>query len=318
MSAAPASSRGPVHVPVHVPVLVGETISALGPAAGAVLLDGTVGLGGHSLAWLRATTSAGAVGRVLGLDRDAAAVAIATERLEAAFPGCATVRRSSYEDAATVCAATGTRPDAALLDLGASSMQLDDASRGFSFQAPGPLDMRMHASGEDAPDETAADLVNTRRADELARVFEEYGEEPAARRIADAIVEDRRKAPFRDTLRLAETIARATGGRHGRLHPATRVFQALRIAVNDELGRLERGLPAMAGTLAAGGRLGVITFHRLEDRATKRFLDDAAGRGVLRLLPDVTPSRDEVSRNPRSRSARLRAAVMLRPLGEAA
>ncbi len=318
MSAAPASSRGPVHVPV----LLAETISALGPAPGAVLLDGTVGLGGHSLAWLRATTGAGAVGRVLGLDRDAAAVAVATERLDAAFPGRATVRRSSYEDAASVCAATGTRPDAALLDLGASSMQLDDASRGFSFQAPGPLDMRMHASrreaGDDAPDETAADLVNTRRADELARVFEEYGEEPAARRIADAIVEDRRKAPFRDTLRLAETIARATGGRHGRLHPATRVFQALRIAVNDELGRLERGLPAMAGTLSAGGRLGVITFHRLEDRATKRFLDDAAGRGVLRLLPDVTPSRDEVSRNPRSRSARLRAAVMLRPLGEAA
>jgi 16S rRNA (cytosine1402-N4)-methyltransferase len=301
-----------------VPVLLGETIAALQPGAGAVLLDGTLGLGGHSLAWLRATTAAGAVGRVLGLDRDAAAVAIATERLEAAFPGRAILRRASYEEAGDVCAGAAVRPDAALLDLGASSMQLDDPSRGFSFQAPGPLDMRMHASGDDATGETAADLVNTRRADELARVFEEYGEEPSARRIAEAIVEDRRKAPFRDTLRLAETIARATGGRHGRLHPATRVFQALRIAVNDELGRLERGLPAVTGTLGTGGRLGVITFHRLEDRAAKRFLDDAAGRGVLRVLPDVTPSRDEVSRNPRSRSARLRSAVMLRPIGEAA
>jgi 16S rRNA (cytosine1402-N4)-methyltransferase len=303
-----------VTAPVHLPVLVEESIAALAPRAGAVLLDGTVGLGGHALAWLRATVAAGEAGRVLGLDRDPHAIAIAQARLDAEFPGRATLRRAAFE---TAPAAVGSMtPDAALLDLGVSSMQLDDPARGFSFQAAGPLDMRM--SGAAGETESASDLVNSRSAAELTRIFTEYGEEPAARKIADAIVADRAVAPFRDTLRLAETIARATGGRRGRLHPATRVFQALRIETNDEMGSLRRGLPAVTSTVRPGGRVAVITFHRLEDAECKRFLADGASRGALRLLPDRTPSRAEVGRNPRARSARLRAAEVLRPWREVA
>ncbi|MCG3134782.1 MAG: Ribosomal RNA small subunit methyltransferase H [Planctomycetes bacterium] len=296
-----------MNAPVHRPVLVRETMEALAPSAGAMLLDGTVGLGGHAGAWLRATAAAGGLGRVVGLDRDPAAVRIAAERLEGEFPGRATVRHASYEDAAGVCREIGAEPDAALLDLGASSMQLDDAARGFSFQAPGPLDMRMDsASGG----ETAADVVNRRSEADLERIFADYGEEPAAARVARALVADRQKAPFRDTLRLAESVSRAVGGRKGRLHPATRVFQALRIEVNDELGRVRRGLPAVASVLRDGGRLAVLTFHRLEDREAKRFLEDGERRGALSLLPDALPAPSEVASNPRSRSARLRAALV--------
>ena len=303
--------------PVHLPVLLRETLPALAPAAGAVLLDGTVGLGGHALAWLRATDSAGAAGRVVGIDRDAEALGAARTRLEDAFPGRSHLHHGSYEDAAEALAAAGCPfSDAALVDLGASSLQLDAAARGFSFQAPGPLDMRMDA--EDDGD-TAADVVNSRTEDDLARIFEEYGEEPAARRVARAVVEGRRVAPFRDTLRLAETVARATGGRHGRLHPATRVFQALRIEVNDELGRLRRGLPALAGAVRSGGRLAVISFHRLEDREVKRYLERGAASGGLRVLGDTGPAHDEIRQNPRARSARLRWAERLTgPLPEAA
>ena len=295
---------------LHVPVLLRETIEALDARAGGALLDGTLGLGGHALAWLEATAAAGEVGRVVGIDRDAEALTHARTRLDAAFASRTVFHHGSYEDAAAAVAAAGLDAvDAALLDLGASSLQLDAAARGFSFRAAGPLDMRMDAS---AGVETAADLVNTRSADELTRVFAEYGEEPGAARIARAIVDDRNRAPFRDTLRLAETVARAVGGRHGRLHPATRVFQALRIAVNDEIGRLHRGLPAVAGTVRPGGRLAVLSFHRLEDREVKSFLRNGEEAGVLRLLPALQPSRSEIARNPRARSARLRAAVVMR------
>jgi len=159
--------------------------------------------------------------------------------------------------------------------------------------------------------ETAADVVNRRTAEELERIFSEYGEEPAARRVAAAVVEERRRAPFRDTLRLAETVARATGGRRGKLHPATRVFQALRIEVNDEIGRLRRGLPAVASVVRPGGRLGVLSFHRLEDREVKRFLSEGERRGAFRALPSATARPDEVRRDPRARCARLRAAEVL-------
>jgi 16S rRNA (cytosine1402-N4)-methyltransferase len=297
-------------------VLVRETIAALAPAAGATLLDGTVGLGGHALAWLEATLAAGAAGRVVGLDRDPEALAVARERLDRAFAGRSTLHRGSYEDAADGLAAAGLAAvDAALLDLGASSLQLDAAARGFSFQAAGPLDMRMDPEAE----VTAADVVNRRSEEDLVRIFGEYGEEPAARKIARAVVADRARAPFRDTLRLAETVARATGGRHGRLHPATRVFQALRIEVNDELGRLRRGLPAVTRAVRTGGRVGVISFHRLEDREVKRFLETGAERGALRVLGDATAGPAEVRTNPRARSARLRWAERLAaPLPEAA
>jgi 16S rRNA (cytosine1402-N4)-methyltransferase len=189
------------------------------------------------------------------------------------------------------------------MDLGASSLQLDAGERGFSFRAPGPLDMRM----DPAADVTAGALVNDSDEAELADIISRFGEEPQARRIARAIVAERRRAPFRDTLRLAECVARATGGRRGRLHPATRTFQALRIAVNDELGRLDRGLPAVARCVRAGGRFGVLTFHRLEDGAVKRFFRDGERAGWCRRLPDRTPTAAETRRNPRSRSARLRA-----------
>jgi 16S rRNA (cytosine1402-N4)-methyltransferase len=168
--------------------------------------------------------------------------------------------------------------------------------------------MRMDPAGGG---ETAADIVNGRTLPQLAALFAEFGEEPAAERVAKAIVLERAKAPFRDTLRLAETVSRAVGGRKGKLHPATRVFQALRIAVNDELGRLRRGLPQVASVVRGGGRFAVLSFHRLEDREVKGFFKDGEGRGAFRDLRDETPSQREVGKNPRSRSARLRAALVV-------
>jgi 16S rRNA (cytosine1402-N4)-methyltransferase len=267
-------------VATHVPVLVAEVLAALAPAAGGVLLDGTVGLGGHAEAWLDACARAGAVGRVVGLDRDPEALALARQRLEAVHPGRALLVHASYERAPqAVRDADLDQVDAALLDLGVSSLQLDDPRRGFSLQAAGPLDMRTDP-GQPGP--TAADVVNQRSEEQLARVFAELGEEPAT-----------------------------AGGRHGRRHPATRVFQALRLEVNDELGRLARGLPRVVGTVRVGGRLAVVSFHRLEDREVKRFLRRGELAGALRLLGDATAARQEQRANPRSRSARLRAAEVL-------
>jgi 16S rRNA (cytosine1402-N4)-methyltransferase len=294
----------------HVPVMPAETIDALAPAAGASLLDGTLGLGGHALAWLEATSRLGRTGCVVGIDRDRAALSEARNRLDAAFPGCASTHHGSYEEAPAAVAGAGLGAvDAALLDLGASSLQLDSAERGFSFRAPGPLDMRMDPG---AGGETAADVVNRRSVPELARVFAEYGEEPMAERVATAIAVERARAPFRDTLRLAEAVSRAVGGRRGKLHPATRVFQALRIEVNDEMGRLRRGLPAVASTVREGGRFAVISFHRLEDREVKVFFRDGAGRGEFENAAEAAPARAEVRANPRSRSARLRAVQVVR------
>jgi len=294
-------------IAAHVPVMLDETIDALAPTAGASLFDGTLGLGGHSRAWLEATSRGGRTGRVVGMDRDPEALSEAARRLEAAFPGRAFARHGSYEDAPAAVAGAGlSSVDAALLDLGASSMQLDSAARGFSFEKPGPLDMRMDAS---SPGPTAADIVNKRSAPQLAEIFAEFGEEPAAEKIARAVVIERAVAPFKDTLRFAETVARAVGGRKGKLHPATRVFQALRIAVNDELGRLRRGLPAVASTLRVGGRFAVLSFHRLEDREVKEFFG-----GDERFAPvlDATAPRKEIEANARSRSARLRVVELAR------
>ncbi len=291
--------------PTHVPVMAKETIDALAPAPGATLLDGTLGLAGHAMAWLDATARLGQVGEVFGIDRDESALVEARRRIEGAYPGRVRTHHGSYEAAPEAVAAAGRASvDAALLDLGASSLQLDSAARGFSFEKPGPLDMRMDLSGKG---ETAADVVNKRTLPELAKIFADYGEEPQAQKIAHAVVVERAKAPFRDTLRLAETVARATGGRRGKLHPATRVFQALRIAVNDELGRLRRGLPAVASTVRKGGRMAVISFHRLEDREVKGFFKDGEGRGRFRVVREATPTDRETTTNPRSRSARLRA-----------
>lgn len=300
-------------VAAHVPVLLREVLEALAPRGGATLLDGTLGLGGHSLAWLEATAAAGATGRVVGLDRDAEVLERARERIEERFPGRLHTRHGSYEECAAALEDAGIdAADAALLDLGASSVQLDDPARGFSFRAAGPLDMRMDPREEGV---TAAEVVNGAPEEELERIVSEYGEEPAARRVARRIVEERARAPFRDTLRLAEVVAEAVGGRRGRLHPATKVFQALRIHVNDELGRLRRGLPAVAASVRPGGRMGVISFHRLEDRLVKGFF--AAGQGDrFREIGSRTPGREEERTNPRSRSARLRAVEVLGAGGE--
>jgi 16S rRNA (cytosine1402-N4)-methyltransferase len=212
--------------------------------------------------------------------------------------------------------------DAVVFDVGVSSMQLDEAERGFSFMRDGPLDMRMAAHGP-----TAADLVNTAEEPELARIFYEYGEERASRRIAHALVRRRAEQPFARTLDLADTVEKALGGRRGApTHPATRVFQALRIAVNDELGELEAGLAAAERALKPGGRLAVVSFHSLEDRMVKQFLAERAGRtpaGSRHLPPRLDtrqpsfeliytsakgPGEAELSANPRARSAKLRAA----------
>ncbi len=302
--------------PPHVPVLLAEVVASLAPLNGATVIDGTFGAGGYA----RATLAAGAA-RVLGIDRDpgALAAAWADPRLTLAEG-----RFGELDRLAAAIAPAEARIDAVVLDIGVSSMQLDRAERGFSFMADGPLDMRMSGDADDGP--SAADLVN--RADEavLADILYDFGEDRAARRIARAIVRARAAAPITRTLQLAEIVASVLPRqRPGQIHPATRAFQALRIAVNDELGELARGLAAAERVLAPGGRLAVVTFHSLEDRIVKRYLQAASAtvaggsrHAPARALPPprfetpaapVTPGQAEVARNPRARSARLRGAV---------
>ena len=280
---------------------------------GGVYIDGTVGGGGHAEAILE---SSAPDGRLLGLDRDPGALEAAGERL-ARFGGRAVLRHGSFARLAAL--AEGFAPvDGVLLDLGLSSLQLADPARGFAFSQEGPLDMRFDPT---APGPTAADLVNGLPVKELAALLYRYGEERQAGRIAEAIVAAR---PLETTRQLAEVIERAVG-RRGRIHPATRTFQALRIAVNKELEALEAALPQAVDLLRPGGRLVVISFHSLEDRIVKRFLRRESRDCIcppetpvctcghtaqLRLLTrkPVRPDPEEVERNPRARSARLRAA----------
>jgi 16S rRNA (cytosine1402-N4)-methyltransferase len=295
----------------HVSVLLDEVIENLAAGPGDTVVDGTFGAGGYS----RAILATGA--KVVAFDRDPT-----VRRFAAGFP----------EDRFRLVEARFSEMDAVLgegcadgvaLDLGVSSMQIDQPDRGFSFMQDGPLDMRM---GGDGP--TAADLVNTAEADELARIIFVYGEERESRRIARAIVRRREEQPFTRTLELAEFVEKSLGGRRGaKIHPATRTFQGLRIAVNEELSELEAGLVAAERTLKAGGRLCVVTFHSLEDRIVKSFLAVRAGRTPagsrhapplakgaepsFRLLFNGAkgPSEAETKANPRARSAKLRAAV---------
>jgi 16S rRNA (cytosine1402-N4)-methyltransferase len=295
----------------HKPVLIDEVVQALQPAPGKTVVDGTFGAGGYSRAFL----AAGAT--VIAFDRDPTARRFA-EGLPADRFRLVDGRFSEMADVAGAGALDG-----AALDLGVSSMQLDAAERGFSFLRDGPLDMRMGAEGP-----TAADLVNTAEPAELARILYVYGEERQSRRVAAAIARRRAEQPFAQTLDLADVIERALGGRRGaKVHPATRSFQALRIAVNEELAELEAGLLAAERALKAGGRLCVVTFHSLEDRIVKTFLAVRAGRTPAgsRHAPPLAagpqpsfqllfngaqvPSEAEISANPRARSAKLRAAV---------
>jgi 16S rRNA (cytosine1402-N4)-methyltransferase len=252
----------------HLSVLLAEVVEAMAPAPDKRLVDATFGAGGYSRALLEAGAS------VLAFDRDASALRFA-EPLARDFPGRfdLTLRRFSELEAG-LAEAGWPSCDGIAFDLGVSSMQLDEAERGFSFMRDGPLDMRM---GGDGP--SAADLVNTADEFELARVIWTYGEERKSRRIAKVLVQRRAEQPFERTLDLAETVERALGGRRGApAHPATRTFQALRIAVNEELAELEAGLEAAERVLAPGGRLVVVTFHSLEDRIVKGFFAERAGR----------------------------------------
>lgn len=298
----------------HLSVLLDEVVEAIAPAPGETVIDGTFGAGGYTRVFLEAGA------KVLAFDQDPTTRPYA-QALEGAHPGRLRLVERRFSEMADVAGEGAVQGVA--LDIGVSSMQLDEAERGFSFMRDGPLDMRMGAEGP-----TAADLVNTEEPEELARIFWVYGEERASRRIAAALVRRRAEQPFQRTLDLAEAVERAVGGRKGApTHPATRVFQALRIAVNQELEELEAGLAAAERVLAPGGRLAVVTFHSLEDRIVKRFLTERAGRtpGGSRHLPPSargpeptfalrfnghrSASEAEVARNPRARSAKLRAAV---------
>lgn len=279
-----------------------EVVAILQPKPGGWYLDATVGLGGHADAILRASEP---TGTLLGIDRDGEALTLARQRL-GPFADRVILVQGRYEGLADLVG-VGRRFDGILFDLGASSLHLDTADRGFSFGREGPLDMRMDRSAG----ETAADLVSRLSERELADLIFRWGEERRSRRIARAIVEARRRSPIRTTTALAEVVARAipraVWPRH--IHPATRTFQALRIAVNDELTGLGRALEEAAGLLRPGGRIAAISFHSLEDRIVKQTWRRLGAGGGMRILTKrpITPGEAEAAANPRARSAKLRA-----------
>ncbi len=280
----------------HVPVLYQPTIEYLAPRPGGCYIDATLGAGGHAAGILDASAPNG---RLLGLDADPAALLIARENL-GRFGERVTFVHSNFENLQEVAAAHEfLSADGIVLDIGLSSMQLADTARGFSFLSDGALDMRFN------PDlsETAADLVNTLDVDELADLIFEYGEEHASRRIARAITFAR---PITTAAQLASVIEKSIG-RHGGIHPATRTFQALRIAVNRELEVLEKVLPQIVDVLAVGGRIALISFHSLEDRIVKNYFRSCPQLRVLTKHP-IQATREEELANPRSRSAKLRVA----------
>src|SRR6266513_830683 len=298
----------------HRPVLQREVLRLLNPKPGSLIVDGTCGGGGHTKALLETGAD------VLALDQDPDAVQHVSKRL-ARLGRRIVVRQANFRHAAYVLDELGIRTiDGALLDLGVSSRQLENAARGFSFLRNGPLDMRM----DPRTNLTAAAIVNEYSEEELTRLLRELGEEPAARRIASLIVKMRKTSAFRETLPLARMIEKLVG-RHGRQHPATQVFQALRMEVNDEIGALAEGLSVLTARLTPGGRIAVITFHSLEERIVKNFFRDHSRQWLdrpewpeARRNPDydlklitpkpVEPADEEQRANPRSRSAKLRVA----------
>lgn len=303
----------------HLPVLTAEVVELLSPAGPGLLVDATVGLGGHADALLRAQPGF----RLVGLDRDPQALAGAADRLREHGSRVRLVE-SSFDRLPTVLERLGEdAPSAILADLGCSSLQLDSPERGFSFAADGPLDMRMGAAGE-----TAAELLARVGMEELVRILRDFGEERRARAVARAILAQRERSPLRTTGELSRMVRGVVGAGDHRINPATRTFQALRIAVNDELGQLERFLEPAVRALRPGGRIAVIAFHSLEDRIVKHTLRRLAGRctcppdlpecrcepqRVVRVLTasPIRPGDDELEANPRSRSSRLRAAERL-------
>jgi 16S rRNA (cytosine1402-N4)-methyltransferase len=298
----------------HRPVLAAEVMELLAPRPSSLVVDATCGGGGHTEAILKSGAD------VLALDQDPEAIQHATDRL-ASFGGRVTLRQANFRHADKIFDELGiTTIGGALLDLGVSSRQLENAERGFSVMRNGPIDMRMDPRNV----LTAADIVNNYSEEQLTRLFRDLGEEPAARRIASFIVKARKSAPFRETLPLARAIEKVVE-RHGRRHPATQVFQALRMEVNDELGALTAGLRLLTSRLETGARIAVITFHSLEDRIVKNFFRDRSREWLdrpewpaprrnpeydLKLITPkpVEPAEDEQRANPRSRSAKLRVA----------
>ena len=316
---------------IHTPVLLSEVLSALAPKDGEVFVDGTFGAGGYSRALLESCNC-----RVYGIDRDPRAIGVAAA-LQARYGTRLTLIPGRFGDMQSLLAAVGViAVDGVALDIGVSSMQIDDPARGFSFRDDGPLDMRMSGTAEDG--QSAADLVNSSDEETLADIIYTYGEERLSRAIARAIVAARQTAPIMGTAALADIVRGAVRRRTGKgrseetIDPATRTFQALRIVVNDELGELDRGLAAAEALLRPEGRLAVVSFHSLEDRRVKSFLATRTGssarpsrhspslhaRGIARgAVPSfrllarkaVRPTPEEIARNPRARSARLRAAM---------
>ena len=305
-------------VPTHIPVLLQETIEALAVQPGGRYIECTLGAGGHAAAILDRSSPGG---QLLGIDADPEAIKIATSRLEAHSSSILLVNEN-FADLEAICIKYDFLPvHGILFDLGLSSLQLNSHSRGFSFQHDAPLDMRLSPSQE----VTAADIVNTSSETELAHLIKTYGEEARSHQIAYHIGQER---PITTTLQLARVIEQAVGGRRGRLHPATRTFQALRIAVNHELEHLEAVLKQAINLLGYEGRLVVISYHSLEDRIVKRLMQQESKdcicppgvptcicghKACLRLINKrvITPSPREVKLNPRSRSAKLRAAERL-------
>lgn len=311
-----AAAGGPAR---HIPVMLSETLAALEPKDGDIVVDGTFGAGSYSEAILKRADC-----KVIAIDRDPEAFRLSGQLAEK-YPGRLLAVLGRYSEMDAIAASEGfTAVDAVTLDLGVSSMQLDRPERGFSFMQEGPLDMRM---GEGGP--SAGDIVNARSEQELAEIIGKLGEERRARAIAKAIVARRAEKPIATTAELADLVAKVLGRkRDDTKHPATRTFQALRLFLNEELDELAKGLAAAEGLLRARGRLAIVTFHSLEDRIAKRFLasrsappprasrhlPEAAGKiftpsfQLLNRRP-LEPSKGEIARNPRARSARLRAAV---------
>ena len=298
----------------HIAVLGREAIAMLQPRAGSVYVDATFGAGGYSRAILDVAGT-----RVIGIDRDRSAVMAGFDLVDRS-DGRLTLVEDRFSNLADICAAQGfSSVDGVVMDVGVSSMQLDDAARGFSFRNDGPLDMRM---GHDGP--TAADVIANASEADLANIIYIFGEERHSRAVARAIVAARQHAPIATTRALADIVAKVVRSKPGEIHPATRTFQALRIFVNEELDELHLALAAAERVLKPGGRLVVVSFHSLEDRIVKNFLvERAKAGGGSRHLPEiaqaapsfriltkrpVTPDEDEITANPRARSAKLRAA----------
>lgn len=301
----------------HIPVLLHEAVGALQARPDGTYIDGTFGAGGYTSALLAVPGV-----RVIAFDRDPSAIA-AGQDLVASAQGRLTLVESCFGDMARATRELGVgKVDGIVLDIGVSSMQFDEAARGFSFRFDGPLDMRMESKGR-----SAADIVNEDDEERIADILYHYGEERASRRIARFIVNERKTSRIATTSQLAALVQRAIPGKPGDIHPATRSFQALRIAVNDELGELVRALAGAEDILSEGGRLAIVSFHSLEDRIVKQFFAQRSGRGAARsrLLPGepappeptfalesaqpIVPSAEETRTNPRARSAKLRVAI---------